>query len=104
MQNVVPDRRFVQRQAMLIMTSIVRVGQSKFAAIPIDEDSQERIMNCVETLAKLQASKSVKEIFLHDTKAAYAKMVATQEVRRARDPLPHVFPLNLLCRPTEEGS
>lgn len=65
---------------MLIMTSIVRVGQSKFAAIPIDEDSQERIMNCVETLARLQASQSVKEIFLHDTKAAYAKMVATEEV------------------------
>jgi coatomer subunit beta len=64
---------------MLIMISIVRVGQSKFAAIPIDEDSQERIMNCVETLAKLQASASVKEIFLHDTKAAYAKMVATEE-------------------------
>lgn len=62
------------------MTSIVRVGQSKFAAIPIDEDSQERIMSCVETLARLQASASVKEIFLHDTKAAYAKMVATEEV------------------------
>ncbi len=70
---------FIAFQAMLIMTSIVRVGQSKFAAIPIDEDSQERIMNCIETLAKLQASASVKEIFLHDTKAAYAKMVATEE-------------------------
>lgn len=67
---------------MLIMTSIVRVGQSQFAAIPIDEDSQERIMNCVETLAKLQASKPMKEIFLHDTKAAYTKMVSAEEVSR----------------------
>ncbi len=61
------------------MTSIVRVGQSKFAAVPIDEDSQERIMNCVETLAQLQTSVIMNEVFLHDTKAAYAKMVATEE-------------------------
>lgn len=67
-------------EAILIMTSIVRVGQSKFSAVPIDEDSQERIMNCVETLAQLQTSVIMNEIFLHDTKAAYAKMVATEEV------------------------
>lgn len=65
---------------MLIMTSIVRVGQSKFAAIPIDEDSRERVMTCIETLAKMQASKAAKDIFLRDTKAAYSKMVATEEV------------------------
>lgn len=61
------------------MTSIVRVGQSKFAAAPIDEDSQERIMHCVQVLARLRPSAIVNEIFLHDTKAAYAKMVANEE-------------------------
>lgn len=70
----------IRAEAILIMTSIVRVGQSKFVAVPIDEDSQERIMNCVETLAELQGSKAVKQVFLEDTKAAYAKMVATEEV------------------------
>ena len=67
-------------QAMLIMVSIIRVGQSKFSAIPIDEDSQERIMNCIETLARMQPSAAAKEVFLHDTKAAYAKMVAIEQV------------------------
>jgi coatomer subunit beta len=43
-------------QAMLIMVSIIRVGQSKFSAIPIDEDSQERVMNCIETLARMKPS------------------------------------------------
>ena len=62
------------------MTSIVRVGQSKFSAAPIDEDSQERIMNCVQALARMKASETVNEIFLHDTKAAYAKMIANEEV------------------------
>jgi len=66
---------------MLIMTSVIRVGQSKFSAVPIDEDSQERIMNCVQTLAQLTTPPAVNDIFLKDTKAAYAKMVATEEVR-----------------------
>ena len=62
------------------MTSIVRVGQSHFAAIPIDEDSRERIMNCIETLANLQTAEAASEIFLKDTRAAYTKMVANEEV------------------------
>lgn len=69
----------IRAEAILIMTSIIRVGQSKFVTVPIDEDSQERIMNCIETLAELQTSKVLNEVFLHDTKAAYARMVATEE-------------------------
>jgi coatomer subunit beta len=69
----------MRAEAILIMTSIVRVGQSKFVAVPIDEDSQERIMNCVETLAELLSSKTLHKVFLEDTKAAYAKMVAAEE-------------------------
>lgn len=73
------------------MASIIRVGQSKFAAVPIDEDSQERVMNCITTLANLDTSgkakapeeETVDEIFLKDTKAAYAKMVATEEKKAA---------------------
>lgn len=67
-------------QAMLTMTSIIRVGQSKFVSVPIDEDSQERIFNCIRMLSEMSTSKSIDEIFLVDTKAAYAKMVATEEV------------------------
>ena len=65
---------------MLIMASIIRVGQSKFVTIPIDEDSQERIMNCLQTLSEMQIKKDVEEIFLNDTKAAYSKMLHAQEV------------------------
>lgn len=61
------------------MTSIIRVGQSKFVTVPIDEDSQERIMNCIRVLSEMTLNRSVNEIFLLDTKAAYAKMVATEE-------------------------
>ena len=66
---------------MLIMTSIIRVGQSKFVTMQIDEDSNERIMNCIQTLSELEEQPAVKEIFLHDTKTAYSKMLGAQEVR-----------------------
>lgn len=70
----------LRAEALLIMTSIIRVGQSKFVAVPIDEDSQERIMNCVETLAGLEKSKAMNEVFLSDTKKAYTRMIKTAEV------------------------
>jgi coatomer subunit beta len=66
---------------MLIMTSIIRVGQSKFVTIPIDEDSQERIMNCLQTLSELRIKEKAEEVFLKETKAAYSKMLSAQEVR-----------------------
>lgn len=62
------------------MTSVIRIGQSKFVTIPIDEDSQERIMNCLQTLSALQLKQETEEIFLKDTKAAYSKMIHAQEV------------------------
>ncbi|KDQ15645.1 hypothetical protein BOTBODRAFT_31532 [Botryobasidium botryosum FD-172 SS1] len=73
----------LRAEAMLIMTSVIRVGQSKFVTAPIDEDSQERIMSCLQALTDEQQAKAVNEIFLQDTKAAYAKMVATEEKKAA---------------------
>jgi len=67
-------------QAMLIMTSIIRVGQSKFVSVQIDEDSNERIMNCIQTLSELKTEPIVQEVFLDDTKAAFSKMLDAQEV------------------------
>jgi vesicle coat complex subunit len=66
------------------MTSIIRVGQSKFVTVPIDEDSNERILNCIQTLSELQEKSIVHDIFLKDTKAAYSKMLVAQEVRAYR--------------------
>ena len=65
---------------MLVMTSTIRVGQSKFTTAPIDEDSSERILNCIQTLSELEVKPVVHDIFLSHTKAAYSKMVAAQEV------------------------
>lgn len=100
--EMVPALNSMRAEAMLMMTSVVRVGQSKFAAQPIDEDSEERIMTCVQTLATASSptptgnlidagntngvsneSEEATEVFLRDTKDAYAKMVAASERKAA---------------------
>ncbi|TFL03311.1 adaptin N terminal region-domain-containing protein [Pterulicium gracile] len=73
----------IKVEAMLIMTSLIRVGQSKFVTQAIDEDSSERIMNCIQTLGKLERVKEVHDVFLEDTKGAYKRMLSAQEKRAA---------------------
>ncbi|KAG1831527.1 coatomer beta C-terminal region-domain-containing protein [Suillus variegatus] len=78
-----PKANALRAESMLIMTSIIRVGQSKFVTVPIDEDSNERILDCIQTLSELQEKSIVHDIFLKDTKAAYSKMLVAQEKKAA---------------------
>lgn len=70
----------LKAEAMLILASVIRVGQSKFVTVPIDEDSNERIMSCIQTLSDLDKQPAIQQVFLKDTKAAYSKMILAQEV------------------------
>ncbi|PSS29729.1 hypothetical protein PHLCEN_2v2877 [Hermanssonia centrifuga] len=73
----------LRAEAMLVMASVIRVGQSNFVTVPIDEDSSERIMNCIGTLSELEDKPVVHDLFLRDTKTAYSKMLAGQEKKAA---------------------
>ncbi|KAJ3864388.1 adaptin N terminal region-domain-containing protein [Lentinula novae-zelandiae] len=92
------DSNTLRAQTMLIMTSIIRVGHAKSSPalgaplVQIDEDSTERIMNCIQTLSELSGGAKVdtddeeaivKEIFLRDTKKAFQRMISAQEKRAA---------------------
>lgn len=70
----------LRAEAMLIMTSLIRVGQSKFSAVPIDEDSVERISTCLESLAHM--NQDLKSVFLKDTQKAYTNMIAHEEKKK----------------------
>ncbi|KAG0081776.1 coatomer subunit beta [Linnemannia elongata] len=72
----------LRAEAMLIMTSIIRVGQSQFANSPIDEDSYDRIMSCLHVLEKFSQDPLMKQVFLQDTKAVFGKMVQAEEKRK----------------------
>ncbi|PWN34402.1 putative SEC26 [Meira miltonrushii] len=79
------SKNALRAEAMLIMTSVVRAGQSKFAQAPIDEDSIERIMTCVQTLATIKEDKDEEavDVFLKDTKQAYSKIIQAEERKNA---------------------
>lgn len=70
-------------EAMLIMISIIRVGQSQFVKAPIDEDSVDRIMSCVRSLAEFSQHKQLETVFLDDTRKAFRAMVQAEEKKRA---------------------
>ncbi|KAB8339175.1 hypothetical protein FH972_022110 [Carpinus fangiana] len=73
----------LRAEAMLIMISIIRVGQSQFVKMPIDEDSVDRIMTCVRSLAEFVEKKELETVFLDDTRKAFRAMVQVEEKKRA---------------------
>ena len=73
----------LRAEAMLIMISIIRVGQSQFVKTPIDEDSVDRIMSCVRSLGELGAKRELEEVFLEDTSKAFKAMVQVEDKKRA---------------------
>jgi len=73
----------LRAEAMLIMISIIRVGQSQFVKALIDEDSVDRIMTCVRSLAEFSERKELEATFLEDTRKAFRVIVQTEEKKRA---------------------
>ncbi|CAN3374311.1 hypothetical protein DIURU_000810 [Diutina rugosa] len=72
-------------EALLIMVSIVRVGESPHVEKRIDEDSADRILSYVRILTDDDArdQKILEETFLNDTRDAYAGQVQEQEIKKA---------------------
>ncbi|KAL6704813.1 coatomer subunit beta [Coniothyrium glycines] len=73
----------LRAEAMLIMISIIRVGQSQFVKTLIDEDSVDRIMSCVRSLSEFAQRKELETVFLEDTRRSFRDMVQTEEKKRA---------------------
>ncbi|KAK1071953.1 coatomer subunit beta [Friedmanniomyces endolithicus] len=72
----------LRAEAMLIMISIIRAGQSQFVKLPIDEDSVDRIMSCVRSLSEFAQRKELEKAFLDDTRRAFRDMVQVEERKR----------------------
>jgi coatomer subunit beta len=73
----------LRAEAMLIMISIIRVGQSQFVKAPIDEDSVDRIMSCVQSLGEFASRPEIETVFLEDTNKAFRAMVQVEDKKRA---------------------
>ncbi|KAF2496069.1 coatomer subunit beta [Lophium mytilinum] len=72
----------LRAEAMLIMISIIRVGQSQFVKIPIDEDSVDRVLSCVRSLSEFAQRKELENVFLEDTRKSFKQMVLAEEKKR----------------------
>lgn len=73
----------LRAEAMLIMTSVIRAGQSQFAKQPIDEDSIDRILSCLKSLTDFTSNSQLEEVFLKDTKQAFSAIVRVEDRKRA---------------------
>ena len=51
-------------------------------AVPIDEDSIDRIMSCFRALMNFTRIKTIDDAFLRETKLAYTTMLSTDDKRQ----------------------
>ncbi|RCI04602.1 coatomer subunit beta, partial [Rhizopus stolonifer] len=68
-------------EAMLIMTSILRIGQSKFVSFEIDEDSYDRIMQDLRVVGTATESSEIDTVYLKETRQVYSKQLQAEEQR-----------------------
>ncbi|KAI7870146.1 adaptin N terminal region-domain-containing protein [Spinellus fusiger] len=70
-------------EAMLIMTSIIRIGHSQFVAFQIDEDSYDRIMQDLRVVGDYSKDSVVDRVYLEETHAVYTRQIQSEEKRIA---------------------
>ncbi|KAJ3092871.1 coatomer subunit beta [Quaeritorhiza haematococci] len=79
----------LKAEAMLIMTSIIRIGKSEFPSSPIDEDSHDRILTCLRVLSGIADEAIMREVFLVETRKAYSELIQAEQKksdeRRAKE-------------------
>lgn len=73
----------LKAEALLMMVSILRVGESGFVLKKIDEDSADRILACIRYLTDDQDNELIEKGFLEDTKDAYKSQVQTEQRKQA---------------------
>lgn len=70
-------------EAMLILISIIRVGESSLVSSKIDEDTVDRISSCVKVLADGYKEEPLDKAFLEDSRKAFKTQVQLREKQRA---------------------
>ncbi|TVU22708.1 hypothetical protein EJB05_32425 [Eragrostis curvula] len=85
--------------ALLIMTSILQLGQSSYLPHPIDNDSYDRIVLCVRLLCN--TGDEARKIWLQSCRESFAKMLAEKQFReteemKAKAQISHAQPDDLI--------
>ncbi|XP_062197148.1 coatomer subunit beta-1 [Phragmites australis] len=70
-------------EALLIMVSILQLGQSSYLPHPIDNDSYDRIVLCVRLLCN--TGDDVRKVWLQSCRQSFAKMLAEKQFRETEE-------------------
>ncbi|GAB4841886.1 hypothetical protein Ancab_011841 [Ancistrocladus abbreviatus] len=86
-------------QALLIMVSMLQLGQSSFLPHPIDNDSYDRITLCIRLLCN--TGDEMRKIWLQSCRQSFVKMLADKqfretEERKAKAQISHAQPDDLI--------
>lgn len=102
LEEVQPSKVEVNKantQALLIMVSMLQLGQSSFLPHPIDSDSYDRIVVCIRLLCN--TGDEVRKIWLQSCRQSFVKMLAdkqlweTEEIK-AKAQVSHAQPDDLI--------
>lgn len=73
----------LKAEALLILVSILRVGESSLVTKKIDEDSADRILACIKFLTDDEDSQLIAQGFLEDTKDAYKAQIQGEQSKKS---------------------
>ncbi|KAJ6732146.1 COATOMER SUBUNIT BETA [Salix purpurea] len=86
LEEVQPSRVEVNKvstQALLIMVSMIQLGQSPVLSHPIDCDSYDRIVLCVRLLCS--TGDEVRKIWLQSCRQSFVKMLSEKQLRETEE-------------------
>ncbi|XP_050216540.1 coatomer subunit beta-1 [Mercurialis annua] len=70
-------------QALLIMTSIIQLGQSSVLPHPIDNDSYDRIVLCIRLLCN--TGDDIRKVWLQSCRQSFVKMLSEKQLRETEE-------------------
>lgn len=86
LEEVQPSKAEVNKvssQALLIMVSMLQLGQSSVLPHPIDNDSYDRIVLCIRLLCN--TGDDIRKIWLQSCRQSYVKMLADKQLRETEE-------------------
>ena len=94
-----PEVNKLSTGALLIMVSMLQLGQSSYFPHPIDNDSYDRIVLCIRLLCN--SSNEIRKIWLQSCRESFVKMLADKQLReieeiKAKAQISHAQPDDLI--------
>lgn len=86
LEEVQPSRVEVNKassQALLIMVSMLQLGQSSVLPHPIDNDSYDRIVVCIRLLCS--TGDNIRKIWLQSCRESFVKMLSEKQLRESEE-------------------